>query len=258
MSEAGRGSFGWLRWLPVVLIVLGSLTVLVTGAAKLVDLDTLLASRASLHALVAEDRTRAIAVAFFAYLCAVIVSVPASLVLTAFCGFLFGPVTGAILAVCAATTAAAIVFGIGRNAARDLILKRAGSKLARFAESFRKDSFGYIVFLRVVPICPFWLTNLAPAAFGVRPRTFVLATFLGLAPGAFVYAAIGAGIEEAIAIDEATKASCLAAGEGTCDTRFSLRDMITPTMLAGLGSFAAVALFSAALRRRLERRAAGA
>jgi uncharacterized membrane protein YdjX (TVP38/TMEM64 family) len=48
--------------------------------------------------------------------------------------------------------------------------------------------------LRLVPIFPFWLVNLVPALVGVRLPTYVLATFLGIVPGTFVYASLGNGL----------------------------------------------------------------
>lgn len=255
MTEGRGAGRAWLRWLPLALILLASLAILVSGLVHLLDIDRLMASRAWLHAVVEEDRTRAILVAALAYVAAVIVSLPASLVLTMLCGFLFGTVTGALVAVSSATTGAVIVFSIGRLAARDLILRRAGPRFGRFAEGFRKDALGYVAFLRLLPLFPFWMTNLGPAAFGVRLRTFTLATFFGLLPGAFVYAGTGAGLEDAVAAHEAAKAACRAQGETVCDAALSLRSLVTPTMLAALGALAAFALLSVFLRRWLERRA---
>ncbi|WP_204262723.1 VTT domain-containing protein [Methylobacterium sp. BTF04] len=243
-----------MRWLPLALLIVASVTVLVSGAAHLFNLDRLLASRAWLNALVAEDRFRAIVVAYLVYVGAVVVSVPASLFLTMLCGFLFGIVPGALVAVAAASTGAAIVFSIGRGAASDLLLRRAGPRLAGLAAGFRQDAFGYVAFLRLLPLFPFWLTNLAPAAFGVPLRTFVLATILGLTPGAFVYAATGAAIEDVVAVHETAKAACLAAGGFDCDNALTLRALVTPRMVAGLGGLAAFALLTVALRRRLSKR----
>lgn len=244
----------WLRWLPLIVLACASIAVLVSGGSHLLDFDRLMASRAWLHAAVAENPPRAVAVAVALYVASVVVSVPASLVLTILCGFLFGMVTGALIAIGSATTGAAIVFSIGRYAARDLILRKAGSRLSRLAEGFRRDAFGYVAFLRLLPLFPFWMTNLGPAAFGVRPRTFILATLVGLTPGAFVYAATGAGLEELVAAHEAAKAACLARGDGACDAALDLRTLVTPGMVLGLGALAAFALLSITLRRWLERR----
>ena len=243
-----------LRWLPIGLLVAASLAILVSGVAHLLDLDRLLASRAWLSAAVAENPTRAMAVAALAYVGAVVVSVPASLFLTVLCGFLFGIVPGALIAVASASTGAAIVFSIGRGPASDLLRRRAGPRLAGLAEGFRRDAFGYVAFLRLLPIFPFWLTNLAPAAFGVPLRTFLLATVVGLSPGALVYATTGAAIEDVVATHEAVRAACHAAAGPDCTQTLTLRSLITPKMIAGLGALAAFALLSVILRRRLARR----
>ena len=260
MSEAGRASVPegrWKRlrrWLPLVLLLGISAVVLVSGVAQLLSLDRLLASRAWLHGFVEAGYGRALVVAYLVYVASVVVSVPATLILTMICGFLFGIVPGALTAVCAATTGAAIVFTIGRGPGADLLRRAGGTRLAGLAEGFRRDAFGYIAFLRLLPLFPFWMTNLAPAAFGVKLRVFVLATFLGLLPGAVVYATTGAGIEDVVAAHETAKAACLAAGEGGCDTALTLRTLVTPRMVAGLGMLAVFALVSLLLGRRAKHR----
>ncbi|KQT84324.1 VTT domain-containing protein [Methylobacterium sp. Leaf466] len=243
-----------LRWLPFALLVAASVGVLVSGASRFVDLDQLLASRAWLSAAVAENPARAMATAWLVYVGCVVVSVPASLFLTMICGFLFGMTAGACLAVAAASTGAAIVFSIGRWAAADLLARRAGPRLAALADGFRRDAFGYVVVLRLLPVFPFWLTNLAPAAFGVRLSTFVLATVVGLTPGAFVYAAAGAAIEDIVATHEAARAACLAASGLDCDATLSFGAFATPKTVAGLVALAALALGSVALKRWFDRR----
>lgn len=247
-----------LGWLPLALLVGLSIAVLVSGAAHVLSLDRLLESRLWLRGLVAADPARALALAYLVYVGAVVVSVPATLILTMVCGFLFGIVAGALVAVCAATTGAAIVFAIGRGPASDLLGRVAGPRLGALAEGFRRDAFGYILFLRLLPLFPFWMTNLGPAAFGVRPRVFVLATACGLLPGAFVYAATGAGIEDVVAAHAGAKAACLAAGALDCDAALTLRALVTPRMVAGLAGLAVFALLSIGLRRLARRRATAA
>ena len=238
------------RWLPVVVLLAVSATVLVSGATQLLSLDRLLASRDWLRGFVEAGYWRALISAYCLYVGAVVVSVPATLILTMVCGFLFGIVPGALTAVCAATTGAAIVFAIGRGPGADLLRRAGGTRLAGLAEGFRRDAFGYIAFLRLLPLFPFWMTNLAPAAFGVKLRVFVLATFLGLLPGAVVYATTGAGIEDVVAAHESAQAACLATGEGGCDNALTLRALVTPKMVAGLAMLAAFALATLLLSRR--------
>jgi uncharacterized membrane protein YdjX (TVP38/TMEM64 family) len=242
------------RWLPFLLLAAVTVTAFASGAAHLFSLDRLLASRAWLRAFVEEGTLRAMAAAFLVYLGAVIVSLPATLILTMICGFLFGIVPGALLAVCAATTGGSLVFAIGRGPGRDLVRRFGGARFGRFAEGLRRNAFGVIATFRVVPLFPFAVTNLVPAACGVRLRTFVAATFLGLLPGALVYATAGAGIEDVVSAHEAAKAACLAEGGLACDDALSPTALLTPKAITALGLLGAFALVSLVLGRRLRGR----
>jgi len=117
---------------------------------------------------------------------------PAGALLTALSGFLFGVWFGATLSVIAGTIGAAIVFLAARSAFYDLFHARAGPALNRLEEGFRRDSFAYLIFLRLVPIFPFWLVNIVPALLGMRLDRFVLATMLGIIPGSVIFASLGA------------------------------------------------------------------
>jgi LPXTG-motif cell wall-anchored protein len=59
-----------------------------------------------------------------------------------------------------------------------------------------RDGFFYLLSLRLVPVFPFWLLNLAPALLGMRFAPYLAATFFGIIPGTLVFAGIGAGLDE--------------------------------------------------------------
>ncbi len=255
MSREGSPRRAWLRWLPLAVLLALSLGIAAAGGSRLFDLDRLSEARAALQAAVAEDRARAIGLMSLVFVSGVVVSIPAvTVALTALSGLLFGMLTGALISIGSATTGAMIVFSIGRLAAGDLIRRRAGPRLGRFAEGFRRDGFGYVLTLRLLPIFPFWMTNLTPAAFGVSFRSFFLATMLGLTPGAFIFSGLGAGLDELFTAREATRAACLEAGGTDCAVGLDLRSLVSPTLIAALAGLAAFALLSVYLRRRLERR----
>jgi uncharacterized membrane protein YdjX (TVP38/TMEM64 family) len=48
--------------------------------------------------------------------------------------------------------------------------------------------------VRLVPLAPFWVVNLAAAVGGMSLRAFVPATALGIIPASFVLSSIGAGV----------------------------------------------------------------
>ena len=101
--------------------------------------------------------------------------------------------TGAVCAVIGATLGATALF-LAARAGLGGLAQRAGRFVAKLEAGFRADAFSYLLVLRLVPIFPFWLVNLVPALVGVRLATFVLATFLGIIPGSFVYTSLGNGL----------------------------------------------------------------
>jgi uncharacterized membrane protein YdjX (TVP38/TMEM64 family) len=90
-----------------------------------------------------------------------------------------------------------------------------------------------MLFLRLMPIFPFFLVSLAPALTDIRARIFAAATFLGILPGAFVYANLGQTL-------------------GRID---SMQQLIAPEMLLALALLGAFALVPVFVRQWRSRRA---
>jgi len=67
-------------------------------------------------------------------------------------------------------------------------------------EELRRDGFSYLLAIRLVPAFPFWLVNLAAALSGMRLLPYAAATVIGVTPATFVFASIGAGIGEVLAM----------------------------------------------------------
>src|SRR6266481_4731931 len=93
-----------------------------------------------------------------------------------------------------AALGAIAVFLAARTAFYDLFHARAGAALARFEQGFRRDSFSYLLFLRLIPVFPFWLVNIVPALLGMTLGPYTLATLIGIIPGAVVYSSVGSGL----------------------------------------------------------------
>ena len=107
------------------------------------------------------------------YIAVVAMSLPGATILTVSGGIVVRNPASAARGTClGATIGATILFLIARTAFGDILARRAGPRLARLAEGFREDAFNYLLFLRLVPIFPFSLVNLAPAMFGVRLADF--------------------------------------------------------------------------------------
>ena len=119
---------------------------------------------------------------------------PGSAVLTIAGGFLFGIAFGTVWVVIAATAGATALFLMARTVLGDGLRKRAGTALRKMEAGFSENAFSYLLSLRLIPVFLFFLINIVPAFLGVSLRTYVVATLIGIIPGAFVFASIGAGL----------------------------------------------------------------
>jgi uncharacterized membrane protein YdjX (TVP38/TMEM64 family) len=122
------------------------------------------------------------------------------------------------------------------------MLRRAGPRIQKLAATFRADSFSYLLFLRLLPVMPFWITNLAAAFFGMRFRTFVIATQIGTIPVCYAFAIAGSGLDEVIAAHEQRLAACQAAGSQNCTVHLSPESLLTAQLMIALGLLGILAL----------------
>lgn len=128
------------------------------------------------------------------YAFATALSIPGGLILSLLGGFLFKQPWAMLYVLVGATLGATLLFLAARTAVGGLLKKKAGPRLAKMEEGFNKNPASYLLFLRFVPLFPFWLVNLAPAFFNVRLSTFIWTTLVGIAPGAFVFTQAGRGL----------------------------------------------------------------
>jgi uncharacterized membrane protein YdjX (TVP38/TMEM64 family) len=245
------------RWLPLVLIAAVSILAIATGWYRVISVETLVRHHATVHAFILDRSIVAVAIYIAIYVVAVALSLPGGLVLTLLGGVLFGGLVGGAAAVVGATIGATILFLIARSAFGEHLARRAGPAAEKLADGFRSDAFHYLLFLRLVPVFPFFLVNLVPALAGVRLPTFVTATVIGIIPATFAFAFVGAGLDSAIRAQGALYNACLAAGRADCHLDFDVKAAVTPELLAALAALSVVALIPVAVKRRRARRMAG-
>jgi len=181
------------RLIPLGLLVAAGITFVAVGGHHYLTFAALAENRDWLSSLVQRWGFVAAFLYIAVYALLVALSVPGSAVLTIAGGFLFGTWLGTLCAVLGATLGATGIF-LATRAGLGGLARRAGPLVDKLEAGFRADAFNYLLVLRLVFIFPFWLVNLVPALAGVRLSTFILATFLGIIPGAFVYASLGNGL----------------------------------------------------------------
>ena len=258
-DENGRGlRRSALRFAPLALLALAAVAVFASGLHRYLSVGQIEEHRETLQAFVDAQRPRAILLYVLVYIGVVALSVPGAVFLTIGGGFLFGWLLGGALAVVSATCGAVLVFLIARTSLGDLLLARAGPRLQGFAAGFRQDAFSYLLFLRVLPVMPFWLTNLASALFGVRLRTFALATLIGIVPATLTFATAGAGLDSIIAAQRQAEIRCEARGGADCRAELHWKALVTPKVIAAFAALGALSLLPVLLRRRAGRRPTGA
>lgn len=237
----------WLKRLwPLALLIAGAAFVLAMGWQKYLSLETLAENRDLLRAFIDANMLLAILAFVALYTVIVALSLPGGAVLTLAGGLLFGWLLGGIASVIGATLGAIVVFLVARSALADLLAKKAGPWLDRFRQGFQEDAFNYLLFLRLVPIFPFWLVNLAPGLLGVSFTTYLVTTILGIIPGTFAYSLAGNGLDSVIEAQQAAHQSCLAkmgaGGQESCPYTLNPGALVTPELIAGLVALGLVAL----------------
>ncbi len=213
-----------------------------TGLHRLLTFEALAENRGLLLGWVAARPVLA-GIAFgLLYAGVVAFSLPGGAVMSLSAGFLFGPLLGTGIAVVGATAGACLVFLGARHALGQALAARGGTLLAKLGEELRRDGFWYLLSLRLLPVVPFWLANLAPALAGMPFRGYALATLIGIIPGTAVYVGIGAGLGQVFDQGE----------------RPDLGVILSPGILLPLVGLAGLSLLGAWWRRRARRRAGAA
>jgi uncharacterized membrane protein YdjX (TVP38/TMEM64 family) len=186
---------------------------------RFLTLTTLKNNRQALLVYYASHKLFTVAAFVVIYIVQTAFSLPGAAILSLAAGAIFGSVLGTLYTNIAATTGATLAFLITRYMLRDVVLHKFGSKLEGINRELEIRGFNYLLFLRLVPLFPFFLINLAAGLTRLPLRTFFFGTMLGIIPGGFVFVNAGASL-------------------ATID---SLSGIATPRVL---GSFALLGLFA--------------
>jgi uncharacterized membrane protein YdjX (TVP38/TMEM64 family) len=145
-------------------------------------------------------------IALFAaiYVVCTVALIPAS-VLTMAAGFVYGPLFGLLVVVPAATLGATGAFLLGRTALRGWIRRRIGSspRAQALDRAVGREGFTLVFLLRLSPLVPFNVLNYALSLSGISAGRYVLATFLGIIPGTWLYVYLGSLVTEAARLSTA-------------------------------------------------------
>lgn len=194
------------RFLPLVVLIVAVIAIFASGVTQYLNLEALQANEAGLRGFIDENLVLALLAFIGVYAIATAVSLPGAIILTLAGGYLFGTWVGGSATVIGATIGAVAVFYAVRTSLGEALRARAeasGGMLKKVIDGVGQGAFGYILTLRLIPLAPFWLVNVAAALAHAPLRAYALATFIGIMPATFIYSGIGAGIGALVARGEA-------------------------------------------------------
>jgi len=222
----------WTRWLLVSLIVAAVLAYWASGAGQHLSL-------VALHAHMKQMRTfeagypLLLALLFaLIYVAFAALALPGAIWLTLAAGALFGVFEGTLLVSFASSIGAALAFLTSRFLLRDWVRKRFGARMQAIDAGVKRDGALYLLALRLTPVFPFFLVNLAMGLTPVGVGTFYLVSQAGMLPATLLYVNAGTRLTE---LD-------------------SLRGLVSPAVLISLSLLGVFPLIMRMLLRALARR----
>ncbi len=155
------------------------------------NLDALRKSQERLAALYAQSPVT-VALAYFAlYVAATALSFPGATIITLAGGAVFGLGWGLLIVSFASTLGATLAFLVSRYLLRDWVQARFAGRMGEINRGLAKDGALYLFSLRLIPVVPFFLINLAMGLTTMRVGTYYWVSQLGMLAGTAVYVNAG-------------------------------------------------------------------
>lgn len=193
----------WLKLGILALLIGGLVAFFVLGGDQYLSLESIKANRDALLGFTETNYLLAVLLALLIYTASTAFSIPGATVLSLVVGFLFGRWVGTAIILFAATLGASLVFLAARYLFADAARQKLNSGMAaKLIGGFNDNALHYLLFLRLVPLFPFWLVNLAPAFTPIKLRTYVIGTAIGILPGCFVFANLGQSLGRIDSLDQ--------------------------------------------------------
>ena len=129
---------------------------------------------------------------------------PGATLLSVFSGAVFGLPLGPLLVSLGSTLGAVLGFYVARYILKDWVEERFGDRLHPIQEGLLKNDIHYMLFLRLVPLTPFFLVNIAMGASRVSWKVFMIGTLLGKLPAIWIYANAGSNLANLRSLSDIT------------------------------------------------------
>lgn len=152
--------------------------------------DTLIAFRNDHYVLTAGGLVAA-------YIFVVTFSLPGATLATLTGGFLFGLFPGVVFNWLGAVIGATFLFlatRMGLGAGLAARMDRSSGMVQRVKRGLDENQWSFLFMMRLMPLVPFFVSNVVPALFAVPANRFIISTAIGILPGAVILTSVGAGL----------------------------------------------------------------
>ena len=179
------------RWWFVVLLLALVGLFFAFDLGQYLNLASIKSRQADLEAWRSGQPVLAAVLFFTAYVAASALSLPGAAVMTLAAGAIFGLGWGMLIVSFASSIGATLAFLTSRWLLHDWVQSRFGERLAALNAGVAKEGGFYLFTLRLVPVLPFFVINLAMGLTPIWPLTFYWVSQLGMLAGTFVYVNAG-------------------------------------------------------------------
>ncbi|MBU1358458.1 MAG: FAD-dependent oxidoreductase [Gammaproteobacteria bacterium] len=179
------------RWLLGVALAAAVVLFFAFDIGRLLNLQTLKDSQAELENWRAAQPLRAALIFFAAYVAVTALSVPGATVLTLAAGAIFGLGWGTVIVSFASSIGATLAFLASRWLLGSWVQERFGERLKTVNEGIAREGGFYLFTLRLVPVFPFFLINLAMGLTRIKVTTFYGVSQLGMLAATVLYVNAG-------------------------------------------------------------------
>lgn len=179
------------RWWVLVLLGLLMGLFFIFDFGRFFSLEVLKESHNDLQQAYQENPLYIIGIYSLTYIVMAALSLPGAAVMSLAGGAMFGLWVGVPIVLVSATIGATLAFWVARYVLRDTVQQRFGDRLEAINSGLERDGAFYLFSLRLVPVFPFFLINLAMGLTKIRSATFFWASLVGMFAGSAVYVNAG-------------------------------------------------------------------
>lgn len=178
----------------LLIVAIGVVTVLLFMYFDLdqyLTLSYLKESQEKFRTLYENNRFQVIGAYMLIYISVAALSLPGATVMTLAGGALFGLGAGLVIVSFASTIGATVACAVSRFLLQDWVQSRFGDKLKMINEGIDKEGPFYLFTLRLIPIFPFFVINLAMGLTRMPLLTFFWVSQVGMLAGTAVFVNAG-------------------------------------------------------------------